>query len=449
MRAARLIVLVLAALAALVALAVLALVSLVDAGRFRPQIEAAVQSATGRPLRIDGDLDLDVFPFIGITVRDARLGNPPGYGEPDLLRWRELTLGARLGPLLRGRFELTRLRLVGADLLLERNAAGQGNWQGLGGSGDGGAADPARRGSLAGIELRDARLRYIDRASGARYELAGVDADIGAWSPGQPLTLRLEGQWVDASRPRWPLSVAATIDAGAGRVLVTDARVALTWRTRAEVAGLPLTLSAPRVEYDTAASQLGGAPLAITLGATAVTPPDQLSVRDWRLAFGEPGVQAAASLQFEARSLRSLLDASGIGAPYTTDPRVLGPLRLEGRLALAADSLAFEPLTVVLDATTLRGRVRRAAGGPLEIELAGDRMEIARYLEPADAPTPPFRFPTATLRALEARATVALERATLGDAQLEGVTLRLVLDEQGLRRGRSDATAAAPPSTTP
>jgi hypothetical protein len=68
-------------------------------------------------------------------------------------------------------------------------------------------------------------------------------------------------------------------------------------------------------------------------------------------------------------------------------------------------------------------------------------MDLGRYLEPDDAPTPPFVFPTASLRALEMRATVTLEGATLGDAALEGVTLRLLHDAAGVRR---TAAAAAP-----
>jgi hypothetical protein len=113
---------------------------------------------------------------------------------------------------------------------------------------------------------------------------------------------------------------------------------------------------------------------------------------------------------------------------------VLGPLRLATTVRLADGLWQLEPLELTLDATTLRGRVARDATGIIDVTLAGDQMALGRYLEPDDAPTPPFVFPTAALRALEARATVTLERATLGEAELEGVTLRLVHDAAGLRR---------------
>ena len=42
-------------------------------------------------------------------------------------------------------------------------------------------------------------------------------------------------------------------------------------------------------------------------------------------------------------------------------------------------------------------------------------------------------LPTATLKALKFRGEIELEQATLDDIVMKGVTLRLVLDEQGLR----------------
>jgi hypothetical protein len=41
-------------------------------------------------------------------------------------------------------------------------------------------------------------------------------------------------------------------------------------------------------------------------------------------------------------------------------------------------------------------------------------------------------LPTATLKALMFRGSVELERATLDDIDMKGVTLRLLLDEKGL-----------------
>ena len=68
-----------------------------------------------------------------------------------------------------------------------------------------------------------------------------------------------------------------------------------------------------------------------------------------------------------------------------------------------------------------------------EFALRGDALNLSRYIPPTDPASEPFVLPTATLKALLFRGSVELERATLDDIDMKGVTLRLLLDEQGLR----------------
>ena len=62
-------------------------------------------------------------------------------------------------------------------------------------------------------------------------------------------------------------------------------------------------------------------------------------------------------------------------------------------------------------------------------------LNISRYIPPTDPASEPFVLPTAMLKALLFRGSVELERATLDDIDMKGVTLRLLLDEKGLRSG--------------
>ncbi len=406
------------------------LVALVDAGRFRPQIAAAVEAATGRPLRVDGAVRLDLLPFPAIAVEDAGLANPPGFAEPYLIRWRELALGARLGPLLRGQLELTRIRLTGLELRLERRADGGVNWSGLGPVGDAGrdVAIPLR--SMDGLEIRDGRLLYVDALDATRIEFDAVRLDLPRWTPGEPLAIELGAIFRPSAAPPLPLTVSSAVHPDVQTLRLSNTRLTLRWRTDAAATGLAVELDAPRVEVDLERRTVAGAPLELRLGSAR----DALAVRDWRVAAGEQGVSADARIALASTSLRRLLEESGLGAPLTSDPTALGPWSLAGTLRLEPGGLRLEPLELRLDATTLRGHGSRLADELFEVDLVGDRMDIGRYLEPVDAPTPPFEFPTAALRALPLRATLALESATLGEARLEGVTLRLTGDASGPRR---------------
>ena len=55
---------------------VVGLIILVDANQYKSAIESAVASNTGYKLSIAGDLALDFFPTLGLTLNDVRLKNP-------------------------------------------------------------------------------------------------------------------------------------------------------------------------------------------------------------------------------------------------------------------------------------------------------------------------------------------------------------------------------------
>ncbi len=68
-----------------------------------------------------------------------------------------------------------------------------------------------------------------------------------------------------------------------------------------------------------------------------------------------------------------------------------------------------------------------------DFTLRGDTMNIGRYIPPYDPASEPFVLPAAALKALKFRGVLELEQATYDNIVMKGVTLRLVLDEQGLR----------------
>ena len=58
-----------------------AIVMLVDPNDYRGEIETAVRDNTGRELTLGGEIGLSVFPWLGLTLNDARLSNAPGFGD--------------------------------------------------------------------------------------------------------------------------------------------------------------------------------------------------------------------------------------------------------------------------------------------------------------------------------------------------------------------------------
>lgn len=128
-RTRRILLIVLAAVILLPVLAVLALVATFDPDIAKPRIVAAVEAATGRKLAINGPIRLVVGLHPSIELTDATLSNPAGFSRPAMAILKQLNLQLALLPLLQRQIEIDRLAVRGADILLELNAAGEGNWQ--------------------------------------------------------------------------------------------------------------------------------------------------------------------------------------------------------------------------------------------------------------------------------------------------------------------------------
>ncbi|MDE2238345.1 MAG: AsmA family protein [Rhodospirillales bacterium] len=95
---------------------------------YAPQIVAAVQRATGRTLTINGPIRLKLSLTPTLAASDLSLANPAGYADPSLLTLDQVEAQIALIPLLRHQVDVLNLKLSGLKLYLERNAAGQADW---------------------------------------------------------------------------------------------------------------------------------------------------------------------------------------------------------------------------------------------------------------------------------------------------------------------------------
>ena len=125
----RQVVLALAALAVLlVAGATTAAALLFDGEALKPRAIEAVRRAAGRELTIAGPVRLGWSLTPTVTAERVSLANPPGMSRPAMATLDRLDVQVALWPLLRRRVEVRGLTLIGPDVLLERDAAGQPNW---------------------------------------------------------------------------------------------------------------------------------------------------------------------------------------------------------------------------------------------------------------------------------------------------------------------------------
>jgi uncharacterized protein involved in outer membrane biogenesis len=129
MKHTRILLIVLAVVILLPVTAVAVFVATFDADSAKPRIVAAVEAATGRRLVIAGPIRLAPSLHPSIQLTDVTLSNPDGFSRPQMAVLQRLDLKLALLPLLSRRIEIDSLAIHGADILLEMNAGGVGNWR--------------------------------------------------------------------------------------------------------------------------------------------------------------------------------------------------------------------------------------------------------------------------------------------------------------------------------
>ena len=383
-----------AALVVLLLVAVLVLVWLVDPNGFKPRIEAAVKDATGRDFALEGDIELGFFPWLALRTGRGHFGNAPGFGADPMVRWNGAEIGAKLIPLLRGELVARRVQLDGAEVVLVRSADGRANWQGIGGDAppDPNAEPMSLR--IDGVTLTDSRVYFVDESASRRLWVEKLNISTDTIAEGTPFT-----------------------DTEVAGFLHMDGFAP---------AGLPFRIDVPSADVAWDLSRVSVPRFEVALDGLILEGAVDGAVADTAKFSGQ-----VQSNEFDPRAL---LKAVGVDAPKTTDPKALGRVKLTADWKLASGALAVDSLVLDLDDTHLSGSAALGADGAGEFSLTGNRLDLARYLPPPDPDSEPFKLPTAMLKGLKIRGAIELDEATLDDTVLKGVTLRLVMDEQGLHQ---------------
>ena len=98
-----------------------------DPNKYKPQIIEAVQEATGRTLTLRGPLRLSRSLWPTLEVNDVSLSNLPDGSRSDMAHAERIEGQISLLSLLRRQIDISRLTLIGPNILFEQ-VAGQPNW---------------------------------------------------------------------------------------------------------------------------------------------------------------------------------------------------------------------------------------------------------------------------------------------------------------------------------
>lgn len=183
-----------------------AIVSSMDFNQYRGTIAEQVKQATGRDLTIKGDLKLQLGLSPAIAVNDVTFANAPWGSRPHMAEIKRFEAQVALLPLVFGNIEIKRLVLNDADILLETDRQGRGNWEFVAKAAEDATASKPQQPTETGatklpavdaVDIRNARLAYHDGKTGQTTNLSLRHATMGASGPTDPLKLDVDGAFND------------------------------------------------------------------------------------------------------------------------------------------------------------------------------------------------------------------------------------------------------------
>ncbi|MGB5092329.1 MAG: AsmA family protein [Parvibaculum sp.] len=163
--------------------------TLVDLGRFAPRIEQAAKDATGRDLKIAGGVHIGLSLMPSLIAEKVSFGNAPWGTRPIMVSADKLGLTLSLVPLFSGKVALQNVELDGADIFLETDQNGKGNWE-LFDKGTqtpdqaGGGSSGFSLGAIPQVAISDMKIAYRDGATGKLSKAAFKDVSVKAKGSG-------------------------------------------------------------------------------------------------------------------------------------------------------------------------------------------------------------------------------------------------------------------------
>ncbi len=178
----------------------IALVLTIDPNDHKDQLAKLARDVTGRDLVLGGDIQLQLGLSTRLAVSDVQFANAEWGSRPDMVSVEQFAAEVALLPLIGGKLRINRLILSGADILLETDEQGRGNWE-LAAPGEAreGAGDgaPGRVPQVGEITIERARIAYRDGRTGETTELELDEVRARASSLDGPVDLMLVGAWND------------------------------------------------------------------------------------------------------------------------------------------------------------------------------------------------------------------------------------------------------------
>ncbi|CAN2039515.1 AsmA protein [Candidatus Magnetomoraceae bacterium gMMP-15] len=334
--------------------AIIIIPMVVDVQQYKPQIENKVSELTGCPVKVGGDIELSLFPWVGLSFSDFHLNNPNGFKEKDFISIQSFDFNIKLIPLIFKDIQVKSFKLKGPRIVLEKAKDGRINWQEIGKKSkkDVSKADqkdspkktspfklPIKALAVSEILIIDGSVIQIDHIKAEQQEISNFNLQLKDISLDNPFHI-----------------ICSTIIDGKALNLKGD--IGPVGRDFAK----------------------GTIPLNLSIKAL-----NELNIN---LKGNISNLAANPSFDFEfdvsSFSLKNLI--ASLGEPLSTsDPEALKSLAVKALIKGNAQNVSVSNGVLILDESTLNfnAKVKEFSKPNIFFNLALDEIDIDRYLPPA------------------------------------------------------------------
>lgn len=442
----------------LIIIAAVAIPFFIDPNDFKPEIQTAVKDNIGRELAIEGDLELSIFPWIGLSTGKLTIGNAKGFSEKPFAEIEESNVKVKLLPLLLKEVEVSRIVLKGLVLNLAKNKQGISNWDDLTRSNLPVTDDSTTKNvdkqsenrkqentdtpaiislAIGGISIEQAKIAWDDRQQDKHVEINNFNLTTDELLFGRSVAIDLSLTAV-THEPAITESINFSTDLTVNEQLddFKFNKINITSVTRGEkIPGEKLTVNLfTELSVNTTLQTLNISGLKLNTGNLSLTADINGSkILDKPVFKGPISIAEFNPVQLMANMAMPL--------PEMQDPNALNKLSLALMLEATPDSVDIQNLSIKLDETNITGSGSIKNFNKLEtvFDIKIDAIDVGRYMAPVKKNESPkivatpasaatavaTLFPVETLRALNANGKINIDTLKINKLKMREVGFKL------------------------
>ena len=453
---------ILASVILLVIIVAIALPFFIDPNDFKPEIQTAVKDSTGRDLVIDGNLELSIFPWIGISTGKLTLSNAKGFSDKPFAEILESDLKVKLLPLLSKKIEINRIVLKGLVLNLAKNKQGKNNWDDLSASEEiknqNGTDDPSDQKTseqenvsplaafaIGGISIEQANISWDDQQQDKYTEITDFNLTTDKLVFDQPIAIDLSLTFINKDS-----ELTESIDFSTDLVMNEQLN--------------SFKLKKFKLKSVTTGKDIPGEKLTATLLADIALDLTQqtlaisglkINTANMTLSADITGTNITEKPTFKGPiniaefNLTQLMKALAMPLPEMEDPSALTKVSLGFVLLATSDSADIQNLQLKLDDTNIQGKasIKNFSQPKIDFNLKIDTLDMDRYMTQETATiaskgkakdaknvvvTPATvaavstsLFPVETLRELNTNGQLTIDNLKIKKLTMQGLSIKL------------------------